>query len=383
MRTLLHAFSTFSLGGAQSRFIQLANAYGSEFEHVIVAMDGNFSAASRLQTHVRWRPLDVKVVRGSGLANRRPFRTQLQRLKPDGLFTYNFGAIEWAAANWPRLGSHVHVEDGFGAQEAQAQLPRRVWTRRVVLGLGGGQLVVPSRTLASLVGGWWIPPARWRYIPNGVPVAADAHARRSPDPARPVTIGSVAGLRPEKNFARLIKACGNLKSRHDLRLVLMGDGTERAALERIAEASGLGSRMVFAGHVDSPRERLAELDLFALSSDTEQLPLALLDALAQGIPAVSTRVGDVPHVLPAVAHAALCDPDDAAFERTLDAVLNRRTEWPVWAEAGLAQVRAAYTEAQMLENWHQVFSGRLSALAAGPGDRAADSPIKPSSSALP
>ena len=126
-RVLLHAFSTFKLGGPQARFVQLANAMGTDYRHIIVAMDNCFDAGERLNPEVQWEPLRLDVVKGGTLANRWAFRTVLQRLKPDLLLSYNWGAIEWAAANLPATVPHLHVEDGFGPDETHCQLPRRVW----------------------------------------------------------------------------------------------------------------------------------------------------------------------------------------------------------------------------------------------------------------
>ena len=201
--TLLHAFSSFTLGGAQSRFIQLANAFGADFHHVIVAMDGQWQAADRLDAHVSWEPLKVSVVRGGGLANRASFRRVLREVRPDRVFSYNWGAIEWMVANCPRLAPHVHVEDGFGPDEARGQLPRRLWSRRVFFGVSGASLVVPSRRLREAADAWWLPAKRVRYIPNGVPVLNRAEPA-DPNPAsRPLLIGTVAGLRPEKRLDAL------------------------------------------------------------------------------------------------------------------------------------------------------------------------------------
>jgi glycosyltransferase involved in cell wall biosynthesis len=361
-RVLLHAFSTFSLGGAQARFVQLANSYGPAYRHLVVAMDGDFSAGQRLDANVIWEPLEVENRRGTGLANRRAFRAHLRAWRPDSVFTYNFGAIEWAAANLPRLAPHVHVEDGFGPQEAQQQLPRRVWTRRLLLGLGGAALVVPSQTLAALAPDWWMPLRRWRYIPNGVAVPADARPRPELAASAAVTLACVGGLRPEKNVGRLIRACAQLQQHHDLRLLLVGDGPERAALQTLARDSGLAERVAFMGHVAQPQACLAKADLFVLSSDTEQLPIALLEAMALGLPAVATRVGDVPQVVPEVAHAGLSTPDDDAFTAALDLALRHRNDWPVWAEAGLSRVRQRYAQANMLEAWRLVFDGHLRTL---------------------
>lgn len=360
-RTLLHAFSTFSLGGAQARFIQLANALSGEgFHHRIVAMDNCFDAAARLHHSVSWEPLKVENRRGSGLANRRPFRELLLREKPDLLLTYNWGAIEWAAANMPVTVQHLHVEDGFGPDEAHCQLPRRVWMRRVFLALRRVPMIVASRWLENLARStWWLPASRVAFIPNGVDFDGIL-ARRShhqPAAAGETTIGTVAGLRAEKNIGRLLRAFANVASSFPLRLVIVGDGKERPALEQLAVELGVAAKVEFTGYLSDPLARLVEFDLFALSSDTEQLPIAMLEAMACGMPIVATDVGDVGKILPTMARLGLASPDDASFEEALRQVLARRPEWETWGRAGQEVVRSAYTEASMLASWRNVFLG--------------------------
>jgi glycosyltransferase involved in cell wall biosynthesis len=301
--------------------------------------------------------------RGGALANRAAYRQALRDWQPDGVFSYNWGAIEWAAGNRPCRVPHVHVEDGFGPAEAQAQLPRRVWGRRAILGLGHAHVVVPSRRLVACAQAWWIPARRLRYIPNGVPVPADAEARPVVPNSRPLVIGTVTGLRPEKNLGRLLRAFAAARRLHDLRLLIVGDGAERGALEALAQALGVASDVTFTGYLRAPQESLRQMDLFALSSDTEQQPISMLEAMALGIPVIATRVGDVPFIVPAeVGTAVLCEPDDAAFTATLLAVLGQREAWPQWARANLARARSHFAFDTMVERWRLVFDGRAAAV---------------------
>jgi glycosyltransferase involved in cell wall biosynthesis len=360
-RVILHGFSTFKLGGPQARFVQLANALGPDYHHVVAAMDNCFEAGERLGPHVSWERLPLPNRRGGGLANRSTLRDVLLARKPDVLFSYNWGAMEWAAANLPKLVPQVHVEDGFGPEEAQSQLPRRVLMRRALLGWRPLPVVVASRNLQRIALDVWKLRARYvRFIPNGV-VLHDVppSATASPDPSAPLVVGTVAGLRPEKNIARLLRAFAALRARQAARLVIVGDGALRAELQQLATQLGVAADVEFAGYLAAPGTRLAQFDLFALSSDTEQLPIAMLEAMAAGVPVVATRVGDVPHILPESARAGLSEPDDASFCAALLGAVDARAEWPRWVEAGLSQVRQHYSEQVMVAQWRKLFDGRL------------------------
>lgn len=308
-RTLLHVFPSFAVGGAQMRFIQLANHFGPRYRHLIVAMNGEHEALSRLSADVDARLLTVAVKKSGPWSNLGSFRQILRQERPDLLVTSNWGSIEWALANLSGLCPHVHMEDGFGPDEVSRQLPRRVWTRR--LALRRATIMLPSQTLYRLAHDVWrLPPHRLRHIPNGVDCrrfagAADAAlvARLGLDGPEPI-IGTVAALRAEKNPGRLLDAFAQVVRDRPARLVIIGDGPEMPRLQAMAGTLCLSRRVVFTGAMTQPERLLPAFTIFALSSNTEQMPLSVLEAMAAGKPVASTRVGDV--------GAMLCD-ENAPF----------------------------------------------------------------------
>jgi glycosyltransferase involved in cell wall biosynthesis len=218
------------------------------------------------------------------------------------------------------------VVDGFGPEEADAQLSRRVWMRRLALS-GATTVVVPSQTLRQLATETWrLDPSRVHLIPNGVDAAALADQARQPlglrRPAERL-FGTLGGLRPEKNLARLLRIAAMLPAALPWRLVIAGDGSERAALERQARERGLSERVVFTGFVDRPGSLLGELDVFVLTSDTEQMPLCVLEAMALGLPVLTTDVGDLRIVLPPESRdgCLFARHDEAGFAERLEALL--------------------------------------------------------------
>ena len=164
---LLHVFPTFVVGGSQMRFAALANRFGAKFRHVVVAMDGRTECRERLHEDLDIDFPEIPLRPRDTLGNVLRFRTLLRDLRPSRLVTYNWGSIECAMANWPGLAPHVHIEDGFGPEEAKDQLRRRVLTRRYVL--SRSTVVLPSRMLYRLASEVWkLDPKGLRYIPNGI-----------------------------------------------------------------------------------------------------------------------------------------------------------------------------------------------------------------------
>ncbi len=362
-RHVLHVFATFAAGGPQRRFARLSRLWGPRFVHSVAAVDGVMDALALCDPH-HVRPIVVPrahapVPRPGDLA---ALRRVLRTLRPDLLVTYNWGAIDWALANRFRpLCPQLHLEEGFGPEESGGrQLRRRVWTRRLAIG-GPTRLVVVSRTLEELARAVWrIPAERIARVPNGIDPVRYRVARPSPLPWRrapgELVAIAVGGLRPEKNPLRLVRLLGRLPPATRPRLVLVGDGPLRAAVQRAA--AELGDRVLLAGAREEVPELLAAADLFLSGSDTEQMPLSILEAMAAGLPILATAVGDVPRMVAAENRPFVLPPDDeAGLARALaqllsDAALRRRL-----GEANRARVAAVYDEARMVAAWRALLDG--------------------------
>ena len=290
---LLHVFPTFAVGGSQMRFAQLARLHGQRYRHTVIALDGKTDMAERLSgLPVTCEGLQFD--KRKPLQTWRRFRDALHRIRPDVLLTYNWGAVEWALINrLAGVARHIHIEDGFGPEEASKQLGRRVWARRLALSGRNTTVVLPSRNLEKIaLNIWALPSERVRFISNGIDCPRFAVPARSNSSGR-VTIGTVASLRREKNIARLIEAFAGIAATRDLELLIVGDGAERQGLEQLARELNIAGQVRFAGQSNRPEDWYPRMDIFALSSDTEQMPLSVLEAMAASLPVVSTAVGDV------------------------------------------------------------------------------------------
>jgi glycosyltransferase involved in cell wall biosynthesis len=352
-RHILHVFPSFAVGGSSVRLAKLANRFGKRYRHSVVALDGRTEAREQFDAAVDLAVVPAPDVKGDTLGNLRRARGALAALKPDFLCTYNFGAIEWALANrFAPLVPHLQVEDGFGPEEATRQIPRRVWIRR--LALGRSRVLVPSLTLQRIALGTWRLGKRVLYVPNGI--AVERFTTHDGRDHRPIAIGTIATLRPEKNIPRLMRAFAALPKSIEAELVIIGGGPLLEALR--AEGASIDARIRFPGPTPDPAEGIRALDLFALSSDTEQMPLSILEAMAAGLPIVSTDVGDVRNMLPRESQAWVTPRgDDAAF---IDALARLSQDAPTRRALGAANrrhVAATYDEAAMLAAWDRLFAG--------------------------
>jgi len=354
--TLLSVFATFRVGGPQVRFAALANHLGSRFRHIVVAMDNQFDCRDRLDPglDVTLHPLAYR--KASLLRNLGLFRGLLRRFNPDVLVTHNWGSIEWAMANAPRLVRHVHIEDGFGPEEAQAQLPRRVLTRRVLL--RKSMVVVASRKLEQIATQVWkLDPGRVRFVPNGINCDRFAAPGLVPllPPGTPA-IGTVAALRREKNLPRLLEAFRQVRANRPCRLAIAGDGPERAALEAQAQAMGLGGDVIFLGYRTDTELVYPGLKVFALSSDTEQMPISVIEAMAAGLPVASTDVGDVREMVCEENRDFVRGRGADDLVRSLAALLDAPSAARIGA-LNQQRAREKFSQEQMFATYEALFTG--------------------------
>jgi glycosyltransferase involved in cell wall biosynthesis len=362
-RTLLHVFSTFALGGPQRRFVQLANHFGPRYRHRILAMDGTTTALAGLAENVDAKLVRVAVRPGSILANLKSFRGVLRDVMPDLLVTSNWGSIEWAAANlWLRT-PHLHMEDGFGPEEAGRKFKRRNWARTLLL--RRSTVVVPSLTLLKIAREQWrLPKGATIRIPNGVDCV---RFQTPPDetlfsvfglPRGIPIIGTVTTLRAEKNLHRLIDAFEKVLRQQAAFLVVVGDGPERASLQNHVAERGLTKQTVFTGSFATPEKLLGAFHLFAISSDTEQMPLSVLEAMAAGLPLVATAVGDIRDMVAEQNHPFVVDRDPNQMAQAILTLIRDPGRARALGFANARRAREHFDQKAMFSAYRDLFDGQ-------------------------
>lgn len=371
---LLHLHSTFDAGGKERRSTSLINRFGKAVDHSIVsaqpaALGARAQIDPGLPVHF---PFGFPPLAGRfGVRRLQTLARAMQGF--DLILTYNWGAMDAAMAHAlfaPTMGLAplIHHEDGFNADEAQRLKPTRNWYRRVALARAS-TLIVPSRQLEQVaLDVWHQPPARVHRIGNGIPVKDYDRSRSKrvrPDALPRVVkrqgekwLGTLAGLRPVKALPRLVRAFGAMPE--DWQLVIVGEGPEREAIMAEASRLAIGHRVHLPGHVANPAEAAALFDLFALSSDSEQFPLSVVEAMAAGLAVVSPGVGDVAAmVAPANREFVVPVGDEAALANALGTLAQRSDLREAIGEANRRRATADYDEATMLESYRQTYAAAL------------------------
>lgn len=236
-------------------------------------------------------------------------------------------------------------------------------------------VVCVSESQAVKVRAAGVPPGRAVVIRNAI----DPTAFARPDPtyrstlegffARPprVVVGAAGRLSPEKGFDRLLEAAAQVIARApEVGFVLFGDGPLREALARHLAARGLQGRFVLAGFRADVERFLPHLDVAVLSSFTEGLPVILLEALAAGVPVVSTAVGGTPEVIEDGVNGYLVPPGSPGeLARRVLALVADEPQRRAMGESGRRRVLAGFTFAAQSVRYQQLFRALVEERRAG------------------
>jgi glycosyltransferase involved in cell wall biosynthesis len=205
------------------------------------------------------------------------------------------------------------------------------------------------------------PPDRTRVIVNGIDVARveqcvlpRARARAELGlPAAGAVLGTVARFDPVKALEVLLEAVARLPG---ATLVLIGDGPEAGRLRARARRLGIEPRVVFAGARPEAVRWFAALDAYVSASRSEGLPLALVEAMATGLPVVATRVsGHVDTVTPGKTGALVPVDDPAALAAAVGALLADPARARAAGAAGRARARREFTVDRMAAEVAEVY----------------------------
>lgn len=221
---------------------------------------------------------------------------ELRRNRPDLAVSFLSPLVHHAAArlagvplmHWIRAapGSWFDLA-GKGVRARTEQLVLRSLLRRSVL------VACVSPGIGDELRGLGVPESRIVLLPGPIDLsrASAARSQRRPHDGR-AQIVTVSALGPPKRPDLLLDAVAALSRDHDLHLTVIGDGPLRPVLEGTASALGIGQRVGFTGWLEDALDLVSSSDVFVLSSDSEGMPSALVEALACGVPIVAS---DIPH----------------------------------------------------------------------------------------
>jgi glycosyltransferase involved in cell wall biosynthesis len=297
----LHVFPSFGPGGTELRVANIINASSLRLRHAVMSLDGGFEASYRILPASGVEFLQPPSGRGTAAF---PFalRRTLSAAAPDLLLTYNWGAIDAVlAATLGRLCPVVHNECGF-SDDYDLKKWRRILLRRALLNRIYATVCTSSTMLRIVLKTFRIAESKVLFIRTGVDTERfrpghNEELRRSLGIETGMLLfGFVGRLRPEKNLALMLRAFARADI-NGAKLAIFGGGPCENELRLLAAGLGIADRVIFVGHQVDVSGSLRALDVFLMSSHTEQTPNALLEAMSSGLPCVCTDVGDMANIL--------------------------------------------------------------------------------------
>ncbi len=283
-----------------------------------------------------------------------------RRERPHIVHTHSWGTLleGLAAARIAGVPKLVHGEHGtLQLRSYQRRLQRFAWSRADMV------LSVSSRLAERMSDATGFPMSRITTIRNGVNLERfkgggrrDARAALS-HPDSLITIGTVGRLVPVKDQATLIRATARLRRQNvDAAVLIAGDGPLRGELEALARAERIAAHVHFLGHRPDVEVVLAALDVFVLCSLSEGLSNTILEAMASGVPVVSTSVGGADELVqPGVTGLLVPVAQPDALATALAMLCTSPTRRREMGDAGRTRARIEFSIARMVRSYEDAY----------------------------
>ncbi|GAA5160661.1 glycosyltransferase [Viridibacterium curvum] len=308
---MAHVVYSFKAGGLENVIVQLINRLPTDrFRHVVIALTECSAEFAQRVTVPGVEFISLHKPPGQIFRLYPRLWRLLRQQRPAVLHTCNLAALEVTPVAWAAgVPLRVHAEHGWIVADPDGRNPRFRLLRRVFKPFVSHFIAVSRQLQDYLTGPIGVAPGRVSLLANGVDT--DAFRPRAADEALPAgwpfgrehwVLGTVGRLDPVKNQKLLLDALamirgGSTELGARLRLVIVGEGGERAALEaRIAEL-GLQEVVWLPGSRSDVAQLLRAMDCFALPSIAEGTSCTLQEAMASGLPIIATSVGGNPDLL--------------------------------------------------------------------------------------
>lgn len=297
----------------------------------------------------------------------------LQDLRPDVLHTHQVGALFYAGRPAYQLGIPVvvHTEHINNIRKAGQGLVRRLkmtwlwwWAARYAR-----KFFCVSRDISDEMDARRIvPKSKLSVVLNGIntepflqPIDRDNIRLSLGIPADAAVIGTLGRLNEVKRQDLLLRAFARIARRNPcLRLLLVGDGPQRSHLAALSQQLGIESAVCFAGYQAKPEQFLRVMDVFALTSRMEGLPLAILEAWAAGLPVVASAVGGVPDLIEDNRNGILFPSgDEDVLTEVLSGVLGDPVRARALGDAGREEVTRRYDLQRMADDYERHYRDLL------------------------
>jgi len=372
---ILHVLDSLGVGGMERVVIDVVNGLDqSRFDQIVCCVSRKGEAAWRLRDDAEC----VDLGKGDGADHLMPLKIArvIRREAPDIIHTQSWSGVDAAVAKLIAGGAKlVHSEHGRNYPHLGSEPLKRKVARRCLYHFSDAVFAVSNEARDYYCRETGFPRDRMRVVPNGIDVRRIDDADRSGAReelgigADDFVIGTVARLDATKDTITLARAFARLylsQARSSpkpqtllkpgLRLLIVGDGDQRTAIERFVAERELNGAVIFTGvRHDVPR-LLGAVNLFALTSLSEGMPITVLEAMAARLPVVATRVGALPELVEEGITGFLVEPkDDRTLAERFGRLSSNRDLTRRFGQAGRRKVEREYSLDSMLRRYAELY----------------------------
>jgi len=370
-----HIIFRLDFGGLENGLVNLINNMPTDkYRHVIICASDYTDFKKRIKNpEVDVYALHKKPGNDFGAYVR--LWKLLRKLKPDIVHTRNLGTIEYVIPSvLAGVKYRIHGEHGRDMSDIDGTNKKYIMLRRFY-GRFMHRFIALSQDLAQwLLNTVEIAPKKVVQLYNGVDLSRFQSENIKEKPASQfsqinsgdIVIGTVGRLQAEKDQSTLINAFAKVKAKttsnnSKLKLLIIGDGPDRAKLEALVAGKGLSESIIFSGARNDIPELLASMRIFVLPSRGEGISNTILEAMASSLPVIATNVGGNPELVEENETGMLVPSNNA--DKMAEAILLYINDLPLaeqQGKAGRQRVEALFSMNKMIENYTKVYDSVMS-----------------------
>jgi sugar transferase (PEP-CTERM/EpsH1 system associated) len=364
---ILHVVNSLDVGGMENILINLINHMDeNKFEHTVCCIARRGAMGDRIKKNV----VIHEMKKGNNADYILPLKIAcvIRKENPDIVHTRNWSAIDGIIASaFAKKRKVIHDEHGRCSSDPKGLDVKRKWMRKILDRYVDRYVVVSDELqdwMNKFIG---IQSDKIVRIQNSVdttifsPTEDKACAKIAIGlPSNSLVVGYVGRLDPVKNLDLLIKSFSTLVtsviSKKPVLLIIIGSGPEEKKMRHTAKLYHIDKQVMFMGEHSNVHEFMHAMDIFAISSIAEGIPLTVLEAMASGLPVVATRVGGISEVVQDGKSGYLLDSgDDHAFSEKFRKYISDESLRTVHGRKGRELVEERYSLEKMIRQYENLY----------------------------
>ncbi|MDN4504260.1 TIGR03088 family PEP-CTERM/XrtA system glycosyltransferase [Alteromonadaceae bacterium BrNp21-10] len=356
--SIAHLIYRLDVGGLERVMINCINHLPSNgYQHIIISLTTASDFAKQLTGDIDIIALDKRP--GADLSLHKRLYNVLRGRNVDILHTYNLATVEYhPVARLAGIKGHIHAEHGRDIYDPEGKNWKHNLLRKIVSPFIDYFVPVSQDLESWLIEKVGISARNVKLIYNGINLDKFKCSDNAKNNAitRFATIARLSPIKDQQMLLRGFAAFLLLEPNANAELCVIGDGELKAQLMALSKQLNLGQKVQFLGERNDIPELLQTFDVFVLTSLAEGIPMTILEAMASGVPIISTRVGGIPEIIEHDVQGLLIEKSD--IQGLGEAMRYYCSNSDVRHRHGLDAVKKVeklFSEAAMVQQYQQLY----------------------------